>query len=53
MEREKLLQDWLYMAMEGRTVMDKIKRLDNTILSLVSTFYLTICYTKILVILII
>jgi hypothetical protein len=38
------------MAMEGRTVMDNIKRIDNTILSLVSTFYLTICYIKILII---
>jgi hypothetical protein len=38
------------MAMEGRTGMDNIKRIDNTIPSLVSTFYLTICYTKILII---
>jgi hypothetical protein len=38
------------MAMEGRTVMDNIKRIDNTIPSLVSTLYLTICYTKILII---
>jgi hypothetical protein len=50
-QREKNYCNRLVIHGNGReNVMDNIKRTNNTILSLVSTFYLTICYTKILII---